>query len=290
VRAGHGPQSGRPRAGRPPARYWSPKASTRELPVNDEDRLPELLRDRWWSLAPWPDAQSRVLRAARRQRRAAARAAAAVAAVIAAAAAFTLLAVLGSSPAKVPAGQPTVAAPASRPAADGSSRSPAPVTPTGLPSTLAVGSAAFPVSIYPAPTRSRMTTGALALCPDPAGLEEPGPYMAATARTVLGALGRGLAGDLRVSDRSAWPFLASSWKLTDSTLLTFARTPVRFAGPLQAGRGVPADLRRAVAAGCATRVARATWVLSFRLARRPALQAVMLFVTRRGHMLFYGLI
>jgi hypothetical protein len=133
-----------------------------------------------------------------------------------------------------------------------------------------------------------MTTGALALCPDPAGLEDPGPFTAAAARTVLGVLGRGLPGDLRVSDRSAWQFLASSWKLRDSTLLTFARTPVRFAGPLQAGP-VPANLRRAVAAGCGTRVARATWVLSFRRGRRPGLQADMLFVTRRGHMLFYGL-
>jgi hypothetical protein len=135
-----------------------------------------------------------------------------------------------------------------------------------------------------------VSTGALVLCPDPAGLEDPGPFTAAAARTALGGLGRGLRGDLRVSDRSAWPFFASSGKLSDSTLLTFARTPVIFAGPLQAGRGVPANLRRAVAAGCGTRVAHATWVLSFRLTRRPALQAVMLFVTRRGHMLFYGLI
>ncbi len=257
--------------------------------MNDEDRLRELLRDPRWSLAPWPDAQSRVLRAARRQRRAAAGAAGAVAVVIAAAAAFTLAAVLGNSPAEVSAGQPTVAGPASSPGSADSSPSQARVTPTELPRTPPVGSAAFPVSIYPAPKRPRMTTGALALCPDPAGLEDPGSFTAAAARTVLGVLGRGLAGDLRVSDRSAWPFLASSGKLRDSTLLTFARMPVRFAGPLQAGRGVPPDLRRTVAAGCGTRVARATWVLSFRLARGPALQAVMLFVTRRGHMLFYGL-
>ena len=258
--------------------------------MNDEDRLRELLRDPRWSLAPRPDAQSQVLRAARRQRRAAAGAAGAVAVVIGAAAAFTLPVMLGNSPTEVSAGQPTVAGPASRPAPAHSSPSQAPVTPTGLPSTPPVGSAAFPVSIYPAPKRPRMTTGTLPLCPDPVGLEDPGPFTPAAARTVLGVLGRGLAGDLRVSDRSAWPFLASSGTLRDSTLLTFARTPVRFAGPLQAGPGVPADLRRAVAAGCGTRVARATWVLSFRLARKPALQAVMLFVTRRGHMLFYGLI
>lgn len=258
--------------------------------MNHEDRLRELLRDPRWSLALWPDAHSRVLRAARRQRRAVATAAGAVAVVFAVAAAFTLPALLGSSPAELSTGQPTVAGSASRPGPADSSPSPTPVAPTALPSTPPVGSAAFPVSIYPAPKRPRMTIGALALCPDPAGLEDPGPFTAAAARTVLGVLGRGLACDLRVSDRSAWPFLASSWKLTDSTLLTFARTPVRFAGPLQVGRGVPADLRRAIAAGCGTRVARATWVLSFRLARRPGLQAVMLFITRRGHMLFYGLI
>ncbi|HEX2319450.1 MAG TPA: hypothetical protein VHJ18_10760 [Streptosporangiaceae bacterium] len=256
--------------------------------MNDEDRLRELLRDPRWSLAPWPDAQSRVRRAAKRQRRAAAGVAGAMAVIVAAAAAFTLVVVLGSSPAKLPGRQPALAGSSSRPA-PASSPSVA-VKPTALPSTPAIGSAAFPASIYPAPKEPRMTTGTLALCPDPAGLEDPGPYTAAAARTVLSALGRGLTGDLRVSDRSAWPFLADRGKLGDNTLLTYARTPVRFAGPLQAGLGVPAHLRRAVAAGCGTRVARATWVLSFRLGREPALQAVMLFVTRRGHMLFYGLI
>jgi hypothetical protein len=257
--------------------------------VNDEDRLREFLRDPRWSLAPWPDARTRVLRAARRQRRSAAGAAGAVAVVVAVAA-FTLPTVLTNSPAKVSTAQPTIARPTTRPGSAHISSSQPLATPTSLPSTPPVGSAAFPASIYPAPKTPRTTTAALALCPDPAGLEDPGPFTAAAARTVLGALGRGLAVDLRVSDRSAWPFLASSGKFKDATLLTFARTPVRFAGPLQADRGVPADLRRSVAAGCGTRVARATWVLSFRQARKPALQHVMLFVTRRGHMLFYGLI
>jgi hypothetical protein len=133
-----------------------------------------------------------------------------------------------------------------------------------------------------------MATGALTLCPDPAGLEDPGPYTAGAAQTVLHLLGRGLADDLRVSDRSAWPFLAGSRNL--GGIATLTRTSVLFAGPLQASRGVPAGLRGAVAAGCGTRVARATWVVSLRLTRRPALHADVLFVTRRGHMLFYGVI
>ena len=255
--------------------------------ANDEDRLRELLHDPRWSLAPWPNAQSRVLRAARRRRRAAAGAAAA--AVIAAAAAFTILALLGSSPAEVSRGQPPEAGSASRQGPAGSP-SQTPSKPTGLPSTPPVGSAAFPISIYPAPKRPRMATGALSLCPDPAGLEDPGPYTAAAARTVLRLLGRGLARDLRVSDRSGWPFLASSWRLEGITLLAFARMPVRFAGPLQAARSVPADLRHAVTAGCGTRVAHATWVVSVRWTRTPAHQADMLFVTRHGRMLFYGVI
>jgi hypothetical protein len=274
-------------------------ACTMELLVNDEDlrhmncedRLRELLRDPRWSLAPWPDAQSRVRRAARRQRRAVAAAAGAVAVVITVAAASALLAVLPSAPSTVSAGQsPAAAGRTSRPEASRSSPPPASVTPTGLPSTPPVGSAAFPVSIYPAPKSPRVATAALTLCPDPAGLEDPGPYTAAAARTVLHLLGRGLADDLRVSDRSAWPFLASSRNLGGIALLTFTRKSVLFAGPLQAARGVPAGLRGAVASGCGTRVARATWVVSLRLTRRPALDADMLFVTRRGHMLFYAVI
>ena len=255
--------------------------------VNYEDRLRELLRDPRWSLGPWPDADARVRRVARRRRAAAG---GAVAVMITAAVASAVPTVLHSSPARVSAGHPIPSAGRTSHPPSRSSPPPESVTPTIRPSTPPVGSAAFPVSIYPAPKRPRMPTGALALCPDPAGLEDPGPYTAAAARTVLRLLGRGLAGDLRVSDRSAWPFLASSSKLGGITLLTFARTPVRFAGPLQAVRGVPAGLRQAVTAGCGTRVAHATWVVSVRPTRRPAHQADMLFVTRRGHMLFYGVI
>ena len=251
--------------------------------VNDEDRLRELLRDPRWSLAPWPDGAARVRRAARRRRAAAG---GAVAVVLAAAAISALPAVLHSSPATVTAGQPGPGAGrASHPEPSRSSPFPASVTPTALPGMPPVGSAGFPVSIYPAPKRPRMAAGALTLCPDPAGLQDPGPYTAAAARTALRLLGRGLANGLRVSDRAAWPFLATS----RNTILSFARTPVRFAGPLQAVRGVP-GLRHAVTAGCGTRVARATWVVSVRPARRPARQADMLFVTRRGHMLFYGVV
>jgi hypothetical protein len=258
--------------------------------VTDEEKLRELMRDPRWSLAPWPDAQSRVRRAARKQRRAVACTAAAVAILITAAAAVTLSVVLSGSPAQVAANRPTPPGASSRSSAADTSPSPTPVRPTGLPSTPPVGSADFPVSIYPAPKRPSLTTRALALCPDPAGLEDPGPLTAAAARTVLGVLSRGPAGDLRVSDRSAWPLLMGSGTLADHTLLTIARTRVRFAGPLQSGRGMPAHLRHAIAAGCGNRVARSTWVLSFRQARGHAPHAMMLFVTRRGHMLFYALI
>src|SRR5258708_22665296 len=168
-------------------------ACTRELPVNDEDlrhmnredRLRELLRDLRWSLAQWPDAHSRVRRAARRQRRAAAGAGAA-AVVIPVAAASALLAVLPSSPSRVSAGQPPAGARrTSHPEPSRSSPPPASVTPTGLPSTPPVGSAAFPVSIYPAAKRPRIATAGLTLCPDPARHQDPGPYTAGAAPNVL---------------------------------------------------------------------------------------------------------
>src|SRR5262245_155085 len=109
--------------------------------MNDEDRLRELLRDPRWSLAPWPDADSRVRRAARRQRRAAA--AAGAVAVLIAAAAFALPTVLRGSPATVTAQPSGVAGRTLHPEPTRSSPSPTSVPPTGLPSTPPVGSSAF---------------------------------------------------------------------------------------------------------------------------------------------------
>ncbi len=245
--------------------------------MTGEDRLRELMRDPGWSLPAWPDAQARVRRAARRQRLIAASAVAAGALVIAAAALIPVaLNGTASPPAAIGAKQKT---------AQASARS-SPSRPPAVPS---VGSADFPARIYPPAVKPRFATGALSLCPDPAGLEAPGPATPAAARRVLHQLGTGFRKDLRVSDRSVWPLLASSWQHGGIRLFTWPeRTSVRYSGPLQSSPGVPAAIKHAIVAGCGSRVALATWVIVYGPAGNPALHSDILFITRRGHMLFYS--
>lgn len=255
--------------------------------MTGEDRLRQLMRDPGWSLPAWPDAQVRVRRAARRQRLTAAGVAAAAAAVIATAA-LVPVALLSTSSAPVATGDQQGSAHATtHPQPPGS-----PVIPpesSGPPVIPPVGSAGFPATIYPAAAQPRAVTGVLTLCPDPAGVEVPGPATPAAARIVLNRLGRGFTSDLHLSDRSAWPLLASSWQPDGIRLFArSARTSVRYSGPLHSSPGVPADIRQAVVAGCGWRVARATWVIVYGPARKPALDGDILFLTRRGHMLFYS--
>ena len=75
----------------------------------------------------------------------------------------------------------------------------------------AAASGGFPPSIYPPPVHSR--GGALAACPNPAGLERFNIYAIATA-TVL-ARGYALiseATDLGISDRARWPQVRRMWQ------------------------------------------------------------------------------
>jgi hypothetical protein len=47
-------------------------------------------------------------------------------------------------------------------------------------------------------------------------------------------------------------------------------------------------VKHAIVAGCGRRVALSTWVIVYGPAGKPARDAAILFVTRRGHMLFYS--
>lgn len=244
--------------------------------MTSEDRLRQLMRDPGWSLPAWPDPQSRVRRAARRQRLTAAGVWAAVAVSIVAA-------VVG--PATLLGRDPRVLAGHHQPVRTPLTAQPKSPRPVVFPP---VGSTGFPASIYPAATKPRAATHALRLCPAPAGLEAPGPATAAAASYVLRRLGRGLTSDLRLSDRSAWPLLVTSWQSGGFMVAPAARRSVRYSGPLQPNHGIPAGLRRAIVTECGSGVARATWVIVYGPARDPALDAVILFLTRRGHMLFYN--
>jgi len=239
--------------------------------MTDEDRLRRLMHDPGWSLPPWQNAEHRIRQAARRQRAVTASAGAAVAVVLAGV-------VLAASPLLRPGSAPV----AVRTPFHGtqSATSPRPSPSPSLPRlTPAVGSIGFPATIYPAAIRTRHHASALPLCPAPAGLEPPGPATPAAATAVLRKLSGSFHADLQASDRSAWPFLASWWQAGGIRLFAKAAglTP-RYSGPLPPG----ADLTRAVLLACGSQVATATWEIITRGSR-------ILFVTRRGHMLFYSL-
>jgi hypothetical protein len=239
--------------------------------VNGEERLRELMHDPGWSLPPWRNAEQRIRRAARRQR--------AVTGVVAAAAAVVLAGVVLVASPLLRTGSASVATgPIHHSTRQPIKPSPSPSSPRPR-LTPPVGSTGFPTAIYPAAVRTRHYTGALVLCPAPSGLEPPGPATPEAAMAVLRELSGSFHADLRVSDRSAWPFLASTWRAGGIRLFArAARSAPRYAGPLPPG----ADLTRAVLGACGNQVASATWVIVTPSSR-------ILFVTRRGHMLFYNL-
>lgn len=245
--------------------------------MTGEDRLRRLLRDPGWALPAWPDAQARVQRAARRQRRRLA--AISAGAVAIAAATVVALALPGASPARVATGS-------SRPGVQVTTPTTSPRPSLSVPP---VGSAGFPATIYPAATKPRVIAGVLSLCPDPAGLEAPGPATPAAATFVLRRLGPGLMNDLRLSDRSAWPLLTSNWRPGGIRLFPpSVSASIRYSGPLRPSPPSYAGLLHAVVTGCGSRVAASTWIVVYGPAHQPALDSVILFLTRRGHMLFYN--
>lgn len=239
--------------------------------MTDEDRLRELMHDPGWSLPPWRNAERRIRRAARRQHAIMAAAGVAIAAVIVGVV-LTATPLLRPGSAPVAISTPSHSAQPAKNPSPSSSPSPSRLTP-------AIGSTGFPAAIYPAPVRTRHHASALPLCPAPAGLEPPGPATPAAATAVLRELSGSFHADLRASDRSAWPFLASRWEAGGIRLFAnAARLAPRYSGPLPQG----AKLTRAVLVACGRQVATATWEIITRGSR-------ILFVTRRGHMLFYSL-
>ncbi len=84
----------------------------------------------------------------------------------------------------------------------------------GLASALSVAAAAtgHPASVYPPPVKAR-AGGALAACPNPAGLERFNSTTTKLAIRIAGSYDRiSLAHDLHGSDRAWWPQVREMWK------------------------------------------------------------------------------
>jgi hypothetical protein len=247
-----------------------------------EERLSELLHDPGWSLPGWPHDQAleRIRRAARRQRLIVAMESAAVAVIAGASVLAAVSAVRGALPW---AGGST---------ARGSRISQVPP----------VGSPGYPAAIYPAAVRPQPGQGGAALCPSPSGLQAAGRATPVRALRTLRAVRAGLTSEFRAADRSLWPALAQDragaapgWPASAGRgasilrILRAAPSSVRYSGPLRAGVGELAPLRHAMAVGCGAVVMRSTWVIVSGVPGSRAQDAELLFLTRRGHVLLYGL-
>lgn len=153
----------------------------------------------------------------------------------------------------------------------------------------AVGAPGFPASVYP-PPRPHPVVNSLGHCPAPAGLQPFTPASATAALGVIPRLGRSFTGDLRLTDRTFWPVIASGWQPGGTRVFTPIRPqPTLYSGPLESyhqSEGPP-DFTKLIAAGCGARLARNTWMIVEGPRGNPAIQGEFLFLNRRGRILLY---
>jgi hypothetical protein len=146
----------------------------------------------------------------------------------------------------------------------------------------AAAGARFPASVYPPAVPSH--GGALAVCPNPAGLERFGREArtgAVTAAADYDRISRSV--DLHDSDRAWWPAvrgLSSSGKPApyDAELIVTGSV----AGPASAYAGV-------VAASCGSPLVKKSLTVTLAPRHRDGCDASVFFVDRRGHALIYWL-
>jgi len=235
----------------------------------EEIRLRELLRDQHWSLPSWPDAETRVRRAARRQRVKAGGAAASLGAVVIAAIVVPLA--LAGGGRQVTAGQHPAVAHSGHPAHFTLPRA---------------GAAGFPVSIYPPPSRREVNL--VGHCPGSSGLRPPGPGAAPAALRLVQNLGHGFRSDLRLSDRAYWPQALADWKDGNEGKPGPVRD-VLYSGRLESYHHAfgPPDESHSILAGCGGRTAASAWVIVTGQKNLPARQNEFILIDRGGHLLLW---
>lgn len=248
-------------------------------PQEAEDLVQEALAR---CLPAWPDAEARIRRAAWRQRLRAAGLAGCAGAVVIAAIAVPLALLAGGHATPVTGIQPG-SSPSASPA-----RHAKPHPALTLP---AVGAAGFPASIYPPPA-SHEELNLVGLCPNPAGLQPPGPGIRAAALAVINHLGRSFRSDLRLTDRVYWRQTLTNWRegLGGSSGKAARTLHVLYSGPLQSYHQAfgPPDMSHTIVTGCGSRTARDTWMIVIGRVRNPALQGEYLLLTRQGHVLAWN--
>ena len=74
-----------------------------------------------------------------------------------------------------------------------------------------VGAPGFPARVYP-PPRNDKVLNLVGECPNPSGLQPPGPGMSAAALAAVDSLGRSFRSDLHLSDRVYWQQVLTDWR------------------------------------------------------------------------------
>jgi hypothetical protein len=160
-----------------------------------------------------------------------------------------------------------------------------------------VGAPGFPAQVYPA-SRGHRVLNLVGQCPNPSGLQHPGPRMATTALTVVNSLGRSFRSDLRLSDRVYWQQTLIDWRGGYAQLggkisahAHGARTiPLLYSGPLDSYHQAfgPPDMSHMIRAGCGARTAADTWMIVAGPLNSPGIQGEYLLLDRRGHVLVWN--
>ena len=158
-----------------------------------------------------------------------------------------------------------------------------------------VGAPGFPANVYP-PPRSDKVLNLVGDCPNPSGLQPPGPGMSAAALAAVDSLGRSFRADLRLSDRVYWQQVLTNWREGapggSGKVSAKARRSVRllYSGLLDSYHQAfgPSDMSRTIRTGCGDRTARDTWMIVEGPLNGPAIQGEFLLLDRRGHILVWN--
>ena len=149
-----------------------------------------------------------------------------------------------------------------------------------------IGSAGYPVAMYPASVPGR--PGAVARCPAPTHLRPAADVHAdAAVRLARRFHTQSLEADLHRADRAYWPSLLAAWRQDPQPYQPGG--PVLLAGrlPQLHGLGVPSALKGWVRTSCGAAVARASFIVVTGPRRGPALQGAWVMVNRLGKPLLY---
>ena len=151
-----------------------------------------------------------------------------------------------------------------------------------------VSHVSYPSTIYPQPVPAAGAGGVVQACPNPEGLEAPGPHSRAQAIEILVHLGGlSLTYDLQHTDQTLWQEQRSVW--SSRHFMRVGRPGILYGGPLLATLpqfGVP-NPASWIQAACGAPTVRASYLLVTEAGSNPALQVASLFVQRTGQLLLY---